>query len=102
MNIIWTDFAVKNLKEIYNYYNEKAGRKITQRIRDDIFSSVKQLKKNPKAGQVEFLLEELGEEYRYLVCGNYKLVYKLVNQDIMISDVFDARQNPIKLNDLNR
>lgn len=28
MNIIWTDFAIDNLKDIFDYYSNKASKKV--------------------------------------------------------------------------
>ena len=27
MQIIWTDFAIENIKDIFDYYSERAGKK---------------------------------------------------------------------------
>lgn len=59
-----------------------------------------ELENGPFVGQKELLLTGRMQEFRYLVCKNYKLLY-LVNQDknrIEIINVFDCRQNPQKLN----
>ena len=50
-------------------------------------------------GQKEELLLDRKENFRYLVFKKYKIIYWF-NKDknrIEISDVFDARQNPIKI-----
>ena len=38
----------------------------------------------------------------YLVNGNYKLIYRVSHNEVIINDVFDARQNPAKINDEKR
>ena len=45
-------------------------------------------------GQVEELLKHRNEEVRYLVDGNYKIVYKIGGQIVLIASVFDCRQDP--------
>ena len=102
MKIIWTDFAIKNLKDIFDYYSIKASKKVAHKIRKQIFESTKQLIKNPESGQIEFNLEKLKQNHRYLINGNYKIIYKVSVDQIIISDIFDARQNPIKMNDESR
>ncbi len=102
MKIIWTDFAIDNLKDIFNYYSIKASKKVAHKIRKEIFASTKQLIKNPESGQIESYLEKLNENHRYLVSGNYKIIYKLSENQIIIADIFDTRQNPSKMNDENR
>ncbi|MBS4061907.1 MAG: type II toxin-antitoxin system RelE/ParE family toxin [Bacteroidetes bacterium] len=76
MKIIWSDFAIEMLKEIYIYHKEIAGNNIASRIKTKIFSSTRQLKQQPNSGQIEPNLEILKEGHRYLVTGNYKVVYK--------------------------
>ena len=34
--IIWTDFAIENLKDIFDYYSVKANKKIAHKIRKSI------------------------------------------------------------------
>jgi len=97
MIIIWSDFASEMLKEIYKYYKKEANNRIAKRIKKDILYSTKQLFKNPKLGQIELCLEQLDEGHRYLVEGNYKIIYKEINEGILITDVFHTRQDPIKL-----
>ena len=65
MNVIWSNFAVKMLKEINHYYKEKVS-------------------------------------VRYLVIWNYKIIYKPVKEGVLITDVFNTRQNPNKNNNQPR
>ncbi len=102
MKVIWSDFAVQALKEIFDYHKEKAGRKIAQKLKTKIFDAAKQLHTHPNSGQVEDTLETLGEGHRYLVSGNYKIIYKKVREGILITDIFDTRQDPVKINDPKR
>ena len=102
MKIIWTDFAIDSLKEIFDYYSENATKKVAHKIKKQILASTKQLVDYPESGQVEFNLQKLNQNHRYLVNGNYKIIYRINKDQIIISDVFDTRQNPIKMNDKNR
>ncbi len=97
MKIIWTDFAIQNLKDIFDYYSKNANKKIAHKIRKQILASTKQLIQNPESGQTELNLEKLIQKYRYLVVGNYKVIYKFEQDEIRIVDIFDTRQNPFKI-----
>jgi len=97
MKIIWTDFAIQNLKDIFDYYSKNANKKVAHKIRKQILASTKQLIQNPESGQTELNLELLNQKYRYLVVGNYKVIYNFVQDEIRIVDIFDARQNPLKI-----
>ena len=102
MKIIWSDFASETLKYILQYHKEVAGKNIAHKIKFKIFDSTKQLINHPNSGQIEESLKLLGEGHRYLVSGNYKVVYKKVNEGILITDVFDTRQDPLNINNPKR
>jgi toxin ParE1/3/4 len=102
MKTIWTNLASESLKEIYDYYKTVASINIAKKIKDAIFFNVKQLIQHPKSGQIEPTLLQLGEDHRYLIGNNYKVVYKIVEEGILITDVFDIRQDPLKLGDPKR
>ncbi len=99
LKIYWTDFAKSELKEIFEYYRENVNLKVARKIVKEIASSTLRLSDEPHIGAKEPLLENRKQEFRYLVHKNYKIIYwynKKKNR-IDISDVFDTRQNPIKL-----
>lgn len=98
MKVVWTDFAIENLKDIFDYYANKANKKVAHKIRRQILKSSTQLIKYPNSGSIETNLLVLNNNHRYLVSGNYKLIYKIVGNEIVINDVFDTRQNPSKMN----
>ncbi|MDQ1096562.1 MULTISPECIES: type II toxin-antitoxin system RelE/ParE family toxin [Chryseobacterium] len=56
MKIVWTDFAIENLKSIFYYYAIKANRQVAHKIRKQILDSTRQLVHNPKSGQTVLLL----------------------------------------------
>ena len=102
VKIVWTDFAIRNLKDIFHYYSNKANKKVAHKIRKEILKASNQLKNNPDSGVIEPNLIVLNKDYKYLVSGNYKLIYRVVDNEIIINDVFDTRQNPSKINDDKR
>lgn len=102
MKLYWSDFASEMLAGIYKYYKENATVKVAKKIKNEIFTATNQLKRHPYSGQIEINLEELKEGHRYLVTGNYKIIYKEIKEGILITDVFDTRQDPVKINDETR
>lgn len=97
MKILWSDFATEMLQAIYQYHKEIASVTIARRIRTEIFTVTRQLKKHPTSGPIELNLENIKQGHRYLIKGNYKIIYKEVSEGILITDVFDTRQDPIKI-----
>ncbi|MFA7617194.1 MAG: type II toxin-antitoxin system RelE/ParE family toxin [Weeksellaceae bacterium] len=98
--IIWSAFAERQIDEIHEFYlNKTKSLRIANRIIERILIAPENLKLNPEIGQLELDLKDRILEYRYIVESNYKLIYT-INKDkfqIQISDVFDTRQNPVKI-----
>ena len=97
--IIWSNFSEKQLDEIFNFYSKKVNKRTATKIIKQILSEVIILETTPFVGQIENLLAERKISYRYLICNNYKIIYSIDENEnlIKISDVFDTRQNPIKI-----
>lgn len=57
------------------------------------------LSSNPEMGQVEILLKNRPQKYRYTITTNHKIIYWInkIENRIDIIDVFDTRQNPAKI-----
>lgn len=100
--VFWSDFAKKMLKEIHSYLNEKSNNKIADKIVNEIIKATKQLNNFPDSGSEEETLKRLNQKHRYIVKGNYKVIYRPIKEGLLITDVFDTRQNPIKINKTNR
>jgi len=102
LKIKWTDFSKKELKNIFKYYKEKTSVNVAKKIVNGIAKETLKLKNHPYIGQYEELLKSDKREFRYLVYKNYKIIYlvSIEKNIIEIYDVFDTRQNPIKMNRL--
>ena len=99
LKIYWTDFSKNELKNIFNYYKEKASLNVARNLVIGITKEVKKLEKHPTIGQEEESLLNDSRDFRYLVFKNYKIMY-LINLEknrIEIFDVFDTRQSPVKI-----
>jgi len=99
LEIFWTEFAKNELRKIFDYHKEKASLAIARKIVNDIYESTQRLQSKPLIGQKEELLLNRPQEFRHLVHKNYKVIYWVdsKNQRLEITDVFDTRQNPIKI-----
>lgn len=100
LGVYWTDFSKQELKDIYNYYKEKASITIAKNVALGITQEVDKLKNHPTIGQEEELLENHFRSFRYLLYNNhYKIIYwiNLEKNRVEIFDVFDTRQSPIKI-----
>jgi plasmid stabilization system protein ParE len=99
IEVYWLEFATDKLDDIYNYYREKAGKRIAQKLINSIIDTTVNLGKQPKTGQIELSLSAREQYFRYLIFKNYKIVYWINHafERIEIVHVFDTRQNPEKI-----
>ena len=95
--IRWTETAQKSLKLIFDYYAKNISKKVAEDIRSQIFIDLKCLEIDFLTGTKEPLLADFTNDYRYLISGNYKIIYFIDNKKVIISLIFDTRQNPQKL-----
>jgi len=98
MSVIWTNEALQETIEIYNYYKFRGLTKIAEKIKSKILSSTKNLNKQAKKGQIEELLKNRKGEYRYILEGNYKIIYKVIEKNVYVIKIFDCRRNPNLIN----
>lgn len=99
LTVFWTYFAEIKLEDIFEFYKKSAGEKIAEKIVIEIIDTTIDLEKMPNIGQVEELLNDRKQEFRYLIHLHFKIIYwiNLEKQRIEIVNVFDTRQNPKKL-----
>lgn len=99
LKIVWSQFAENELDKIYDYYLHRAGIRIAKKIIQEIVSEPNKLISNNLSTQIEELLLDRESEYHYLICKNYKIIYSIDKEkkQIQIADIFDTRQNPVKL-----
>ncbi len=70
-----------------------------QRITESLLARAKQLESFPESGAGQQLVNDRDKRYRYLVEGNYKIIYNYLPEveRVYIEIVFDTRYNPDKL-----
>lgn len=99
--VVWSDSAIEELRSIYDYLYFQASKRVADKISNAIVDKSLLLEETPRAGQKEELLTHLNKEIRYLIEGNYKIVYWIDENIVSIATVFDCRQNPQKLKSKN-
>ncbi len=97
MKVIYTAEAEKRLKDIFSYYNLNAGRRVALKIVNEIITETETLQNNPNLGVREPLLQNRKLHYFFIVIKNYKVIYRISEDLIIVSTIFDTRQNPKKI-----
>jgi plasmid stabilization system protein ParE len=101
--ILWTDFAINQLKSIFDYHLIKASPNVAHKLVQKIIDATILLENNPQSGRKEDLLADRHQEFRFILVKNYKIIYWIdykINL-INISMVFDTRQNPKKISKID-
>ena len=86
--IIWTLEIAKDLENIYNFYAEKSER-AASRVIEEIISEVENLK-----FARQYQADELNPNYRRIIVGHYKVVYRVKKNELVVLRAFDTRSNP--------
>lgn len=75
LEVYWTQSAEDELHRIFKHYLEKAGHSVAKRLAEGIYEEPFKLENHPEIGQIEELLKDRKQEFRYLV---YKKKYKII------------------------
>lgn len=97
MKLVFTENAINSLQECLDFFPHEMPPEKINVIRDRIIAKADTLLTNPYLGQKEEHLEHLGINHRRVIEGNYKIIYKIDNETIIITDIFDSRQDPEKM-----
>lgn len=81
------------LDDIWDYYAKEASERVADRITKKIVDDIDRLLTHPRSGQYEPLLEHLGLKHRRLASGDGKIIYRIMDDLIFVSDIFDARED---------
>jgi addiction module RelE/StbE family toxin len=91
--ILWDNQAKADLKLIFEFIKLKSLQGALNVISDIVAQS-----KNIHFAEQYQVDEILGEPFRRMIVRDYKIIYKIHSKtEIRILQIFDTRQNPIKL-----
>ena len=101
--ILWTDFAINQLKDIFDYHLIQASPNVAQKLVQKIIDATIILEINPISGRKEDVLADRHQEFRFVIVKNYKIIYWIDYEfnTVNIAMVFDTRQNPKKIRKIN-
>ncbi|MEL6649549.1 MAG: type II toxin-antitoxin system RelE/ParE family toxin [Bacteroidota bacterium] len=102
MIVNWSEHAVLALQDIRDYLSLKASRDIADRIALEIVDLTDSFVQFPlKFPACEEIPHNQGE-YRYAVYkSSYRIIYKVLEAEILILDIFHNSRNPRGLSGLS-
>ena len=91
--VLVTEFAKEDLREILEYY-QSLSQKYVEKVISDFQENILSLNKHPKTGRIVPELERQGiENYRELIQGNYRIIYEISGEIVIVHTIIDGRRN---------
>lgn len=90
MKVEFTDPVEERLRKIYCRYPED----VADRIVENILQRANSLSKLSNRGRIVEELRSLNQGHRYILEGNYKIIYLQESGIVFVTDVFDMSQDP--------
>lgn len=93
LKVFWTESAIRQRNFIFEYWIERnQNYNFVKKLNLQIKNVIRLLKKNPELGkQTDF------KNTRALIIGNYSILYQKIDNQIIITGLWDNRQNPSQL-----
>lgn len=97
MKLVYTEQAISSLQECLDFFPPDVSAEKVNEIRDRILARADKLLLSPYMGQQEEYLSHMGQSHRRVVEGIYKIIYRVENDVIIITDIFASPQDPSKM-----
>ena len=89
MRISWSPLAIDRALEIADYIAKDKSSAAEKWI-DTVFAKVEQLKSSPEIGRI---IPEINDsQFRELIYGNYRIIYRIESKQISILTIRHGRQ----------
>lgn len=100
MNVEWSEGAYRDYDEILGYLVREFGTRSAVRFQSKLAQNIEVLKTFPLVGRLEYLNEATRIEYRSLSCRQFRIIYMLMSDRILILSLWNNRRNPEDLRNL--
>ncbi|MFA9388566.1 MAG: type II toxin-antitoxin system RelE/ParE family toxin [Prolixibacteraceae bacterium] len=97
MILVYTEQALLSLEETLNFIAPNVSNEKLIEIRNEILDSADTLVFQPLQGQTEPYLSHMHLGHRRLIVNHYKVIYRVIDETIYVTDIFDSRQDPDKM-----
>lgn len=95
MKVIWMPLAKDALRDTSDYIRKEFGKKVRNEFIQEVRHTSRLIGNNPYIGKVEPYLDELPDGFRSIVVSRLnKIVYRILEDCIEISDFWNCRCNP--------
>jgi len=102
MEVVITAKAEFRLEEIHEYYSEEASPEKATEIVNQIIDRALSLDKLGNRGRIDEDLRPLGKGHRYILERHYRIIYRVEDETVHVTDIFSNWQHPDKKVKRNR
>lgn len=93
LKVFWTESAIRQRNFIFEYWIERnQNYNFVKKLNVQIKNVINLLKKNPELGK-----QTNYKNTRALIIGHYSILYQKIDNQIIITGLWDNRQNPNQL-----
>ncbi len=89
--------AVLRLRDAIEFMRLQLPEEKTVAIMNRVLDRADRLSFDHELGQLEPGLEHMGKGHRRLIEGHFKIIYRVENETVYVTDIFDSRQHPEKM-----
>jgi len=93
VKIEWTEPVLQDLKNIVNYIESEWSQGVSDKFVDELLQKVKSLSVQPSMGMAS---RKPPKVRSIKVSKHNRLYYKLINNKVVLLNIFDTRQHPDK------
>ncbi len=94
MIVIWSHEAKKSLSEIYNYIFEDSPQN-AEKVLNKIIDVAELLQNERYEYSIDPIINK--EKFRHISIWSYKIISERTKNEVLILDIFNGKQNPVKL-----
>ena len=99
-NVIISDLAKADLKNIVNYISEVESASTAKYVERGILSELKRLERLPTAYPKDEYASTKAKTIRFLVKWSYKILFYIDINTVQVVGIFHTAQNPEKITNL--
>jgi addiction module RelE/StbE family toxin len=85
--ITWTPQALDDVEAICRFIGSDAPR-YAHLFANQVFKAVERLKTFPRSGRIVLEIDQ--ENVREIILGNYRIIYRILNEDVQILTVYHS------------
>jgi len=92
--IVWTERAVRDVEAALDWVEDENGPEEAARVLDDLEGAIAALRSMPSRCRVVVELREHGiRSYRELLCGPYRVVFRVRGREVVLLAILDHRRD---------